>query len=103
MKQPAVQSPIASIVYGAESPALDASRRLLELGFHVPAIRPPTVPAGSSRLRVALSAAHTEEDVSALVTALAGEGGVGGGGVAAAHVVRLRGPHLKPKFLNQLL
>jgi 8-amino-7-oxononanoate synthase len=43
---------------------------VLQAGFHVPAIRPPTVPAGTSRLRVALSAAHSEADVAALISAL---------------------------------
>ena len=46
-------------------------RALLERGLLVPAIRPPTVPPGTSRLRVALSAAHTPEQVDALATALA--------------------------------
>jgi 8-amino-7-oxononanoate synthase len=48
-----------------------ASAALLEAGLHVPAIRPPTVAPGTSRLRVALSAAHTDDQVAALVTALA--------------------------------
>ena len=65
-----VQSPIAAVVFGEESEALEASARLLRAGFHVPAIRPPTVPPGTSRLRVALSAAHDEEDVAALCAAL---------------------------------
>jgi 8-amino-7-oxononanoate synthase len=51
--------------------ALAASRRLLKRGFLVPAIRPPTVPEGTSRLRVSLSAAHTREEVEALVECLA--------------------------------
>ena len=51
--------------------ATAASEALLERGFLVAAIRPPTVPAGSSRLRVTLSAAHEEEDVERLVEALA--------------------------------
>ena len=50
--------------------ALAASQRLLECGFLVPAIRPPSVPDGTSRLRVSLSAAHTREEVEALVAAL---------------------------------
>jgi 8-amino-7-oxononanoate synthase len=43
---------------------------LLERGFFVAAIRPPTVPDGTSRLRVALSAAHRDSDVEKLVAAL---------------------------------
>jgi 8-amino-7-oxononanoate synthase len=50
---------------------LAVSARLRERGFYVPAIRPPTVPQGSARLRITLSAAHTTEQVDALVSALA--------------------------------
>ena len=64
-------SPIASIVLGTEERALQASAALLEEGLLVPAIRPPTVPAESARLRVALSAAHSEADVADLLAALA--------------------------------
>ncbi|MCX6509338.1 MAG: 8-amino-7-oxononanoate synthase [Actinobacteria bacterium] len=63
-------SPIIPIVLGDEAAALRASQQLLERGLLVPAIRPPTVPVGSSRLRVALSAAHTDEQISALLDAL---------------------------------
>jgi 8-amino-7-oxononanoate synthase len=63
-------SPIVPIVLGEEARALEASRRLLDEGFHVIAIRPPTVPPGTSRLRVALSAAHSEEDVRKLADVL---------------------------------
>ncbi|MBM3657993.1 MAG: 8-amino-7-oxononanoate synthase, partial [Actinobacteria bacterium] len=49
-----------------------ASDALLARGLLVPAIRPPTVAPGTSRLRVALSAAHTDDQVAALVAALAG-------------------------------
>ncbi|KAL3647514.1 hypothetical protein CASFOL_008482 [Castilleja foliolosa] len=66
-----VQSHIISIVVGREDKALQASRNLLELGFHVTAIRPPTVPANSCRLRVTLSAAHTKDDLRKLTNALA--------------------------------
>lgn len=69
MTQPLV-SPIGSIVVGAPEAALAASADLLRQGFHVPAIRPPTVPAGTCRLRVALSASHRDEDIDELVGAL---------------------------------
>ena len=66
------QTPIQPIVLGSEVAALTASHALLEQGLWVPAIRPPTVPAGSSRLRVTFSAAHTDADVAQLVEALNG-------------------------------
>jgi 8-amino-7-oxononanoate synthase len=52
------RSPIVPLIFGSEDRAQQASARLLELGFHIPAIRPPSVPVGTSRLRIALSAAH---------------------------------------------
>jgi 8-amino-7-oxononanoate synthase len=69
--RPGHPSPIVPIVLGAEERAVATSRALLERGWLVPAIRPPTVPAGTSRLRVALSAAHTAGQVAGLATALA--------------------------------
>ncbi len=57
------QSPIMPIILGEDERALKASQQLLEEGFLVPAIRPPSVPVGSSRLRVTLSAANKNEDV----------------------------------------
>src|SRR5207248_7305162 len=69
--RPGHPSPIIPVVLGDESAAVAASRTLLARGLLVPAIRPPTVPPGTSRLRVALSAAHTEEQVDALANALA--------------------------------
>ena len=68
---PGHPSPIVPVVLGDEAAALAAAERLLELGLLVPAIRPPTVPPGTSRLRVALSAAHTDDQVERLVKALA--------------------------------
>ncbi len=64
-------SPIVPVVLGDESRAMAASASLLERGLLVPAIRPPTVPSGTSRLRVALSAAHTRAEVTRLVEGLA--------------------------------
>ncbi|MGH9276072.1 MAG: aminotransferase class I/II-fold pyridoxal phosphate-dependent enzyme [Acidimicrobiales bacterium] len=63
-------SPIIPIVLGEEDRALKAAAALLEDGIFVPAIRPPTVAPGTSRLRVALSAAHTDPMVDQLVAAL---------------------------------
>lgn len=63
-------TPIQPIVVGSAERALQASARLRERGFLVPAIRPPTVPPDTSRLRVSLSAAHTDADVEALAAAL---------------------------------
>jgi 8-amino-7-oxononanoate synthase len=64
-------SPIVPVVIGGDQEALDASERLLELGLLVPAIRPPTVPPGAARLRVTLSAVHSDHQVERLVAALA--------------------------------
>jgi len=69
--RPGHPTPVVPVVLGDEAAALDASARLLDRGLLVPAIRPPTVPPGSSRLRVALSAAHTADEVDELVAALA--------------------------------
>jgi 8-amino-7-oxononanoate synthase len=68
---PGHPSPIVPILLGAEAAAMAAAASLLELGLLVPAIRPPTVAPGTSRLRVALSAAHTDGQVERLVKALA--------------------------------
>ena len=68
----ASETPIQPVLIGGADAAVEASRRLLERGYYVAAIRPPTVPDGSSRLRVALSAAHRDADVEGLVAALAG-------------------------------
>ena len=67
---PEAQSPIVPVVIGEADLALIASRRLLEAGFLVVAIRPPTVPAGTARLRVAFTAGHPDEAVDRLAQAV---------------------------------
>ena len=62
---------IQALVIGANDEALAVMDGLRERGLWVPAIRPPTVPEGTARLRIALSAAHSEADVDQLITALA--------------------------------
>ena len=64
-------TPIQPIVIGDSAQALHLSSMLRERGLLVTAIRPPTVPAGSARLRVTLSAAHSEAQVQLLLNALA--------------------------------
>ena len=64
-------TPIQPLLLGEPEAAVAASEALLERGVLVAAIRPPTVPQGSSRLRVTLSAIHEEADVDRLVEALA--------------------------------
>ena len=64
-------SQIIPIILGSPARALAVSRALLDDGFLVPAIRPPTVPPGSSRLRVSLSSGHDGNDVQQFVEALA--------------------------------
>jgi 8-amino-7-oxononanoate synthase len=72
---PGHPSAIVPVVVGDEARAVAASATLLiDHGLLVPAIRPPTVPAGTCRLRIGLSAAHTDDDVSRLVAALAAIG-----------------------------
>ncbi len=63
-------SQIIPLIVGSGEQAVDLSSRLQEEGFLVPAIRPPTVPKGTARLRISLSAEHRESDVDALVAAL---------------------------------
>ena len=66
----ASSTPIQPLIVGDVPTALAVSDALLARGIFVPAIRPPTVPAGTARLRVSLSAAHTLADVDALTGAL---------------------------------
>jgi len=64
------ETQIVPVLVGAPERALALAAALLERGIFCPAIRPPTVPPGTSRLRVSLTAEHTEEDVARLVAAL---------------------------------
>jgi 8-amino-7-oxononanoate synthase len=68
---PDTASAIVPVIIGENEAALSASAELLERGFLVPAIRYPTVPKGSARLRVTLSAAHRPDDILSLKSALA--------------------------------
>ena len=62
---------IQPLVIGESEHALEVSEKLAARGVLVPAIRPPTVPRGTARLRISLSADHTPDDVDRLVDALA--------------------------------
>lgn len=64
------ETPIQPILAGSDSKALEMSEQLRDAGFFVPAIRPPTVPEGTSRLRITLSAGHSEMQIRQLVQAL---------------------------------
>ncbi len=63
-------SPIIPVIVGSEQRALQLSQRLLKVGMYVPAIRPPTVPDGTCRLRISLSTRHTAADCQRLVDSL---------------------------------
>ncbi len=63
---PVPQSPIVPVLIGDERAALQASHILFNEGFLVTAIRPPTVPAGTARLRLTFMAEHTAADISRL-------------------------------------
>ena len=62
--------PIVPVLLGAPERALRLSDQLRAQGFLVPAIRPPTVPPGTARLRISLTANHSDDDVSALASAI---------------------------------
>jgi 8-amino-7-oxononanoate synthase len=63
-------TPIQPLLLGGNNEAVRASAALRERGILVPAIRPPTVPEGTARLRISLSAAHSEQEVLRLAAAL---------------------------------
>lgn len=64
---------IQPLIVGDNQAALALAKALWERGLWVPAIRPPTVPKGTARLRISLSAAHTAADIGSLVDALRAE------------------------------
>lgn len=80
---PEAASPIVPVILGPEARALEAQAALEQQGFLVSAIRPPTVPAGTSRLRVAFTAAHPDAEIDRLAEAVRpwlGASPPGGGG-----------------------
>ena len=80
---PDCEIPIVPVFLGDPAAAVAASEELARESFFVPAIRPPTVPRGTSRLRVSLSAAHPPHAVDALADAVVRVCGGGGNGAAA--------------------
>ncbi|MFA5241506.1 MAG: 8-amino-7-oxononanoate synthase [Sulfuricella sp.] len=64
------ETPIQPLLIGSSMEAMAVSQALQEKGILVPAIRPPTVPQDTARLRISLSAAHSREDVGLLLDAL---------------------------------
>ncbi|HEY5600125.1 MAG TPA: aminotransferase class I/II-fold pyridoxal phosphate-dependent enzyme, partial [Candidatus Manganitrophaceae bacterium] len=66
----ASETPIVPLLIGESEKAVTFSRKLLDHGIYIPAIRPPSVPKGSSRLRVSLMATHTQEEIDTLLSAL---------------------------------
>jgi 8-amino-7-oxononanoate synthase len=63
---PQAQSPIVPVVIGDEQTTLDASRMLMDEGFLAVAIRPPTVPVGTARLRLTFTAQHPDDQIARL-------------------------------------
>jgi 8-amino-7-oxononanoate synthase len=80
--RPEHPSQIIPIVLGDEDAAVAASQALMQRGIYIPAIRPPTVPRGTSRLRLTLSATHTDDMIEHLRNALLA--------VSREHVLDLR-------------
>lgn len=64
-------TPIKSIVIGDANTTLEIQRHLFEKGFYVSCIRPPTVPVGTSRIKISLNCRHTTEEISHLLEQLA--------------------------------
>ncbi|HET6464198.1 MAG TPA: 8-amino-7-oxononanoate synthase [Nitrospiria bacterium] len=64
------ETPIIPIMIGDDRSAMTVSQRLLEAGVFAPAIRPPTVPKGTSRIRTTIMASHTREDLDRVLDSL---------------------------------
>ncbi len=64
------ESPIIPLIVGEKKDALELSQKLMDAGFFIPAIRPPAVPVGKSRLRLTVSAGHLDEDKEKLLKVL---------------------------------
>jgi len=75
---PPSAGPIVPVLLGTPDRATDRSAALREAGFLVPGIRPPTVPEGTSRLRISVTAAHSDADVDGLIHAMEPAAGRGG-------------------------
>ena len=65
-----VASPIIPVLIGESGRAVEVQGSLRERGIWAPAVRPPTVPLGQSRLRLSLTSAHTAEDIESLASAI---------------------------------
>ncbi len=70
-ERPGGAGPIVPVTVGDNLRALELAEHLAGLGFDVRAVRPPTVPPGTARLRISIHASHTEADIDALTAALA--------------------------------
>jgi 8-amino-7-oxononanoate synthase len=88
-----VPGPIVPLLLGDNARALAVAEGLAALGFDVRAIRPPTVPPGTARLRISVHADHSEAEIDALAEAIAGALGRQQVGAAAAPV-----PHTAPSL-----
>jgi len=66
------EGPIVPVLVGGDEDVLALGDRLRDAGFLAPAVRPPTVPRGTARLRISLTAGHSEEEVDGLVNAIKG-------------------------------
>lgn len=61
------ETPIISLLIGDSHEAIQFSEKLMDEGVFIPAIRPPTVPKGSSRLRITVMATHTKEQLNTVI------------------------------------